>query len=65
MIVDPVCGQCLDGLEYPEQEEYNGYIFFFGSLECAQKFRKNPAQYVAGREAEFGEIIPEYSRRVA
>ena len=63
MIVDPVCGTTLDDFEYPEQEEYNGYIFFFDSLECAQQFRANPEKFAAGREEEFGEKIPEYAIR--
>jgi YHS domain-containing protein len=60
MIVDPVCGTDLEHFEYPEREDFNGYTFFFGSLGCAQKFREDPAKYVAGREAEFGEKIPDY-----
>jgi YHS domain-containing protein len=62
MAIDPVCGTVLDGFEYPEQEEFNGRIYFFGSLECAQKFRQDPAKYAAGKE-ELGEPFPEYATR--
>ena len=57
MIVDPVCGTVLDGFEYPEMEEYEGRLYYFESLDCAQKFRANPEKYVAGREEELGEPI--------
>lgn len=62
MTVDPVCGTILDHFEYPEQEEYNDRIYFFGSLECAQRFRENPGKYATGHE-ELGEPIPEYTKR--
>lgn len=62
MIIDPVCGQNLDHFEYPEQEEYNGRIYFFGSIECAQKFRENPSRYASGHE-QLGEPYPEYADR--
>jgi YHS domain-containing protein len=62
MIVDPVCGEELDHFEYPDREEYNGRIYFFGSLECAQKFREDPGKYAAGHE-DLGEPIPEYTHR--
>ncbi|MHB1001588.1 MAG: YHS domain-containing protein [Armatimonadota bacterium] len=57
MIVDPVCGTELDDFEYPEREEYNGRLFYFDSLECAQKFRENPEMYAIGHE-DLGEVIP-------
>jgi len=62
MIVDPVSGKMLDDVEYPEIEDYKGWRYFFGSLETAQKFRANPEEYIAGREEELGEPIPEYAR---
>ena len=62
MIKDPVCGKELDEFEYPDVEEYRGRRYYFGSLDCAQKFRENPDRYVAGREEELGEPIPEYAR---
>ncbi len=65
MIVDPVCGAVLDDFEYPEREEFNGRIYFFSSLECAQKFRANPATYTEGSKAELGEPIPAYTERQA
>lgn len=60
MIVDPVCSENLDDVEYPEVEEYNSRYYYFESLECAQKFRREPDKYVAGREEELGEPIPGY-----
>jgi YHS domain-containing protein len=57
MIIDPVCGVQLDDFEYPEREEFNGRMYFFSSLECAQKFRENPEKYVKGREY-LGEPVP-------
>lgn len=62
MIVDPVCGESLDDFEYPDVEEYNGRMYFFGNLECAQKFREDPEKYTKGREY-LGEPIPEYTKR--
>ncbi len=61
MIIDPVCGLELDDFEYPESEEYNGRIYFFGGLECAQKFRQDPEKYTKGREY-LGEPIPGYAK---
>jgi YHS domain-containing protein len=57
MIIDPVCGTQLDDVDSPGMEEFNGRLYFFGSLECAQEFRKNPEKYVKGREY-LGEPIP-------
>lgn len=62
MIVDPVCGKQIDDVEYPEREEYAGEIYFFDSLECAQKFRENPEVYAKGHE-DLGEPYPEYASR--
>lgn len=61
MIVDPVCGKTLDGFEYPDEEEYNGRIYFFHSLECAQQFRENPEKYAKGHE-DLGEEYPKYAQ---
>lgn len=62
MIIDPVCGKELDDFEYPDTEEYNGRIYFFSSLDCAQKFRADPEKYTKGRE-ELGELVPDYEAR--
>ncbi len=63
MTIDPVCGETLDDVEYPEVEEYNGRYYYFESLECAQKFRGEPDKYVAGREEELGEPVPTYREK--
>ncbi|MCL6520344.1 MAG: YHS domain-containing protein [Armatimonadetes bacterium] len=63
MVRDPVCGEDLEDVEYPEVEEYKGRYYYFGALECAQEFRRNPEKYVAGREEELGVPIPEYARK--
>lgn len=57
MTIDPVCGDVLDDVEYPEAVEYNGRWYYFGSIDCAEKFRLDPEKYVAGREEELGEPV--------
>lgn len=62
MPTDPVCGMELDDFEYPDQEEYKGRIYYFGSLSCAQKFRWDPEKYTKGRE-DLGVPIPGYAKQ--
>lgn len=61
MIVDPVCGKTIDDVEYPDREEFEGRIYFFESLECAQKFRADPGKYAKGHE-DLGEEYPKYAQ---
>lgn len=59
-IIDPVCHREIDDVEYPEQIEYNGMIYFFCSLEHAQEFSNHPEKFA---DESLGEKIPEWTER--
>src|SRR5215475_12345337 len=44
---DPVCGMTVDPHKAAGTEVYNGVTYAFCSPHCLEKFRVNPAQYVA------------------
>src|SRR5215831_6998962 len=44
---DPVCGMTVDPHKAAGTEVYNGVTYAFCSPHCLEKFRANPAQYVA------------------
>jgi P-type Cu+ transporter len=44
---DPVCGMTVDPHKAAGTEVYNGITYAFCSPHCLEKFRANPAQYVA------------------
>ncbi len=47
MNTDPVCGMQVDKQEAAGTSNYNGKEVYFCSLECKQKFDKNPQQYAS------------------
>jgi heavy metal translocating P-type ATPase len=44
---DPVCGMFVDPLTAKGTAEHQGTTYYFCSLGCAEKFRINPARYLA------------------
>ena len=44
---DPVCGMTVDLHKAAGTEVYNGVTYAFCSPHCLEKFRADPAQYVA------------------
>ena len=44
---DPVCGMTVEPYKAAGTEVYNGVTYAFCSPHCLEKFRANPAQYVA------------------
>ena len=44
---DPVCGMTVDPHQAAGTEVYNGVTYAFCSSHCLEKFRADPAQYVA------------------
>lgn len=54
-IIDPVCHREIDDVEYPERESYQGYTYFFCSLEDAQKFVEHPEEYADESLGQKGE----------
>ena len=44
---DPVCGMTVDPHHAAGTESYNGVTYAFCSPHCLEKFRADPAQYVA------------------
>ena len=45
-VTDPVCGMQIESSDAPAQSGYGGQIHYFCSVECRQKFDKNPKEYV-------------------
>jgi YHS domain-containing protein len=43
---DPVCGMEVTHETAQARSEYNGQTYYFDSLECKEKFDKNPERYV-------------------
>jgi P-type Cu+ transporter len=46
MGLDPVCGMEVNPVSAEAQSEYGGQSFYFCSVECKQKFDRNPEQYI-------------------
>ena len=46
MGLDPVCGMEVNPASAEAQSEYGGQSFYFGAVECKQKFDRNPEQYI-------------------
>src|SRR5262245_10464833 len=47
MAKDPVCGMTVDPQTARWKHSYNGEIVFFCSVQCLEKFRAEPARYLA------------------
>jgi len=45
MNTDPVCGMKVDENNSQYQSQYGGKTYSFCSLECKNKFEKQPEQY--------------------
>jgi Cu+-exporting ATPase len=46
LVTDPVCGMQIESSQASAQSQYEGQTYFFCSVECKQKFEKNPKSYV-------------------
>lgn len=44
---DPVCGMTVDPAKAVSSAEHNGRLYHFCSRACAEKFRRDPRQYLA------------------
>src|SRR5262245_6470408 len=51
---DPVCGMMVEPHQAAGTEVYNGVTYAFCSPHCLEKFRADPAQYVAPAHATHG-----------
>src|SRR5437764_14826331 len=51
---DPVCGMTVDSRHAAGTESYNGVTYAFCSPHCLEKFRADPAQYVATSHGTHG-----------
>ena len=51
---DPVCGMTVDPHKAAGTEVYNGVTYAFCSPHCLEKFRADPAQYVAASHQTHG-----------
>lgn len=47
---DPVCGMDVTYKTAQARSEYNGETYYFHSLDCKEKFDRNPEQYVQHEE---------------
>ncbi len=52
---DPVCGMAVEAGKEAAREEHEGREYLFCSEGCAEKFRADPARYVAAKNGEEGE----------
>ncbi|MGZ3524720.1 MAG: YHS domain-containing protein [Thermodesulfobacteriota bacterium] len=43
--LDPVCGMEVDEQQPGDTDEYEKKIYYFCSIECKDKFAKDPAGY--------------------
>lgn len=46
MGLDPVCEMEVNPMSAEAQSEYGGQVFYFCSVDCKQKFDRNPEQYI-------------------
>lgn len=46
MGIDPVCGMEVNPSSAAASSECGGQTFYFCSVECKQKFDRNPQQYM-------------------
>ena len=55
--VDPICGMEVDPAAAAAKQEYDGRWYYFCSVGCAEKFRADPAKYVASTEASKQPVV--------
>jgi Cu+-exporting ATPase len=46
MGLDPVCGMEVNPASAEAQSEHGGQTFYFCSMECKERFDRNPLQYL-------------------
>ena len=46
MVKDVVCGMEVDPTDAPAQRDFQGKTYFFCAEECAERFDRNPQQFV-------------------
>ncbi|MAW79669.1 MAG: hypothetical protein CMI63_05480 [Parvularcula sp.] len=46
-VEDPVCRTTFDVADAAAQEEHEGWAYFFCSIECRQKFIRQPAKFAS------------------
>src|SRR5262245_25077697 len=49
--IDPVCGMTVDPARAAGKYDYNGQTYYFCNPRCLERFRANPEQYVAPKDA--------------
>jgi P-type Cu+ transporter len=49
--VDPVCGMTVDKSRPHQTHDHGGQRYHFCSARCAEKFRKDPKQYLDKQQA--------------
>ena len=50
-VLDPVCGMTIDPADAVGDVDYKGQKYFFCSQSCLERFRANPAEFLAPRPA--------------
>ncbi|HKD21530.1 MAG TPA: HAD-IC family P-type ATPase, partial [Rhizomicrobium sp.] len=48
--IDPVCGMTVDPAKTPHHAQHDGHDFHFCGAGCREKFLRDPARYLHGRE---------------
>src|SRR6267378_4182199 len=46
-VQDPVCGMMIDPLQSAAKVEHRGINYYFCSARCAERFEKNPENFLA------------------
>jgi Cu2+-exporting ATPase len=54
-VTDPVCGMELEPESAHSKIEYEGYVAYFCSKNCEEKFKKDPEKYLSKLKKEAGE----------
>jgi Cu+-exporting ATPase len=50
-VLDPVCGMTIDPADAAGDVDYKGQKYFFCSQSCLERFRANPAEFLAPKPA--------------
>jgi P-type Cu+ transporter len=56
MGIDPVCGMEVNPMSAEAQSEHGGQTFYFCSVECKEKFDRNPEQYLDETDRAHGRV---------
>ena len=46
-VKDPVCGMVIDDKDAKAKSNYKGTTYYFCTIECKERFDRNPAEYVS------------------